>query len=145
MKTLQQIKTDYKSNIIDGRELTQLVQFIPESELSDFGLTLKPEYVGKHKYVQFTRENVLTQLKEDVAFGFEMALNKIGISAILMFEFVMFWNWVLEEGLENFDKRNYAQYGLPLFKATAIKYDFPNEIGDDDGDEDIYSSGYDED
>lgn len=145
MKTLQQIKTDYKSKIIDGRELKRLTQFIPENELSDFGLTLKTEYVRTHKHIPFTRENVLAQLKEDVEFGFDKALNKRGISASLMFQTVMFWNWILEEGLENFDKSNYAQYGLPLFKATAVKYGFPNEIGDDDGDEDIYSSGYDED
>ena len=146
MKTLQQIKTDYKSKTLDGRELLRLSQFIPENELYNFfGIVLKPDYVGKHKHIPFTRENVLAQLKEDVEFGFDKALNKRGISASLMFQTVMFWNWVLEEGLENFDKSNYAQYGLPLFKATAIKYGFPNEIGDDDGDEDIYSSDYDED
>lgn len=145
MKTLQQIKTDYKSNTIDRREIKRLAQFIPENELSDFGLCLFPEFVGTHKHIPFTRENVLAQLKEDVEFGFDKALNKRGISASLMFQTVMFWNWILEEGLENFDKSKYAQYGLPLFKATAIKYGFPNEIGDDDGDEDIYSSDYDED
>jgi len=29
-------------------------------------------------------------------------------------------------------------YGLPLFKATAIKYGFPNPIGDDSGSERKY-------
>jgi len=38
--------------------------------------------------------------------------------------------------LENFD--SYAMYGLPLYKATALKYGFKNPIGDDDGDEEEY-------
>jgi hypothetical protein len=50
------------------------------------------------------------------------------------------WNWILEEGLEDFE--SYAQYGLPLFKATAIKYNFDNPIGDDYGDEERYACGY---
>jgi hypothetical protein len=84
---------------------------------------------------------VLAQLKKDVAFGFEKALNQRGISAGLMSEVVKMWNWILEEGLENYDEDNgYAQYGLPLFKATAVKYGFDNPIGDNNGDEDEYAS-----
>ena len=33
----------------------------------------------------------------------------------------------------------YALYGLPLLKATALKYGFPNEIGDDEGTESRYT------
>lgn len=127
MKTLKQIKELYTSQTLDGRELTRLAQFIPENELKDFGLEIKPECVGKHTYVEMTREAVLAQLKEDVEFGFEKALNHRAISASLMFSVVMFWNWVLEEGLEDFDKNNYGAYGLPLFSTTANKYGFPDE------------------
>ena len=137
MKTLQQIKENYTSNTIDGRDLTRLMQFIPEEKLKDFDITLKPEYVGTHKHIEFTKENVLIQLKEDVAFGFEKALNRRGISAELMAEVVQMWNWILEEGLENFD--DYPMYGLPIFKATAIKYGFENPIGEDTGSEDHYN------
>jgi hypothetical protein len=136
MKTLAQVKEQYKSNTIDGRDLYRLMQFIPESELKDFGLELKPEYVGTHKHIDFTRENVLAQLKKDVEFGFEKALGQRGISAGMMAEVVMMWNWVLEEGLEDFD--DYPMYGLPIFKATAVKYGFDNPIGDDTGRESIY-------
>lgn len=65
-------------------------------------------------------------------------MNKRGISAGLMYEVVSMWNWILEEGLENFDK--YAQYGLPLFKATAEKYGFDNPIGSDKGNESKYAA-----
>lgn len=137
MKTLEQIASDYKSETLDGRDLHRLMQFIPEAMLPQFGLELKGEYVGKHAHLPFTRENVLHQLEKDVEFGFEKALNQRGISAGLMYEVVRMWNWILEEGLEVFD--DYAQYGLPLFKATAVKYGFDNPIGDDNGDESRYA------
>ena len=128
MKTLQEIKGQYKSETIDGRDLARLMQFIPEAELKDFDLTLKDEFVGKHEHIEFTRENILKQLEEDVAFGFEKALDERGISAGLMFEVVKMWNWILEEGLEDFDE--YPMYGLPLFKATALKYGFKDPTED---------------
>ena len=140
MKTLEQIKKQYKSETFDGRDLNRLAAFIPESELRDFGLLIKEENKGKHQHKPLTKENILEQLKKDVAFGFEKALNQRGISAGLMFEVVSMWNFILEEGLESFEK--YAQYGLPLFKATALKYGFENPIGEDAGDERKYASPY---
>lgn len=137
MKTLHQVKEMYKSKTIDGRDLSRLMQFIPESELKDFGLELKDEYVGTHKHIEFTKENILIQLEKDVDFGFEKALNQRGISAGLMAEVVQMWNWILEEGLEDFDE--YPMYGLPIFKATAVKYGFENPIGEDTGSEESYN------
>lgn len=142
MKTLDQIAQEYKSQTLDGRDLYRLAQFVPKERLSEFGLTLNPdcEDNNEHKVVEFTRENVLKQLKEDVEFGFEKALDQRGISSCMMYQVVSMWNWILEEGLEDFD--DYAQYGLPLFKATAVKYGFDNPIGDDYGDEAKYSCDY---
>lgn len=142
MKTLEQIAKEYKSETLDGRDLSRLSIFIPYNMLKDFGIEPKEEYDDEeiwNKHIkEFTRENILEQLKEDVDFGFEKALNKRGISSSLMYEVVRMWNWILEEGLEDFD--SYAQYGLPLFKATAVKYGFENPIGNDYGDEYEYSS-----
>ena len=137
MKTLQQVKDSYKSQTLDDRDLNRLAQFIPEDELKDFGLELNPEYIGKHIAIPFTKENVLKQLEKDVEFGFEKALNQRGISSGLMAEVVQMWNWILEEGLEDFD--DYPMYGLPIFKATAVKYGFDNPIGDDEGSEQSYN------
>lgn len=137
MKTLQQVKEMYKSQTIDGRDLSRLMQFVPEAELKDFGIELKDEYVGTHKHIEFTKENILIQLKEDVAFGFEKALDQRGISSSIMAEVVKMWNWILEEGLEYFD--DYPMYGLPIFKATAVKYGFENPIGEDTGSEESYN------
>lgn len=141
MKTLEQIK-QRGSQSFDGRDFGRLARFIPEDQLADFGITLKEEYIGKHVAEPFTREAVIDQLRNDVEFGFKKALYKRGLSSGLMYEVVSMWNWVLEEGLENFD--DYAQYGLPLFKATALKYGFENPIGDDAGNEFKYSCEADE-
>ena len=137
MKTLQQVKNNYESGTMDGRDLDRLVQFIPEGQLVDFGFKVKEEYVGEHIHKEFTKENILAQLKDDVEFGFEKALGQRGLSAGMMYQVVSMWNWILEEGLENYE--DYAQYGLPLFKATAVKYGFDNPIGDHYGDEDEYA------
>jgi hypothetical protein len=138
MKTLQQVKENYKSETIDGSDLGRLMQFIPENELADFGITLKDEYVGKHKHIEFTKDNILIQLKKDVAFGFEKALDQRSISAEMMAIVVKMWNWILEEGLEDFD--DYPMYGLPVFKETALKYGFNNPIGNDTGRESKYEN-----
>lgn len=137
MKTLNQIKELYKSNCVDNRDLHRLAPFIPEKQFKDFGIAMKDEFVGTHQHIEMTKENILLQLEQDVAFGFDKALNQRGISASLMYEVVSMWNWILEEGLENFD--DYAMYGLPLFKATALKYGFANPIGNDSGSEDYYN------
>lgn len=142
MKTLEQIKS-YKSETLDGRDLNRLAEFMPFEMLSHFGMELKETVTAEqwNKGVkEFTKENVLEQLKDDVAFGFRKALDQRGISASLMYNVVQMWNWVLEEGLEDFDE--YTQYGLPLFKATAEKYGFPNPIGNNSGDEYKYSAEY---
>lgn len=141
MKTLEQIVKEYKSETLDGRDLNRLAEFLPFDMLKQFGITPSDEYNNQEKWdnevrKDFTRENILAQLKEDVEFGFEKALDQRGISAGLMYDVVRMWNWILEEGLEDFD--DYPNYGLPLFKATALKYGFPNPIGDDTGKESEY-------
>ena len=137
MKSLQQIIKTYKSETLDGRDLNRLIQFVPESDWHKLGMSRNPEYKEEFIPTEFTRKNVLKQLEKDVEFGFEKALNQRGISSELMYNVVSMWNWILEEGLENFNE--YAYYGLPLFKATAVKYGFENPIGDDSGDEEKYN------
>ena len=140
MKTLEQVLESFKSETLDGRDASRLANFIKAEDLSKLGFSLKegvtPEEYNK-EVIEWTRENVLIQLKSDVEFGFEKALNQRGISAGLMYGVVTMWNKILEEGLENFEE--YAQYGLPLFKATAVKYGLDNPIGDDEGNEEQYA------
>lgn len=130
MKTLNYVLDNYKSQTIDGRDIHRLMKFIPENKLNNFKIELKDEYKGTHKHIQLTKRNILRQLKKDVAFGFEKALGQCGISSSLMFQVVKMWNWILEDGLENWSDNDYEMYGLPLFKATALKYNFNIPIGD---------------
>lgn len=112
----------YESQTLDGRDFYRLVDFLSEEQLNSIGVTLKEEFRGKHVPIPLTRETVLEKLKEDIKFAFEKAYNERGISSAFMFEVVRMWNWILEEGLEDFS--DYIPYGLPLFKATAEKYGF---------------------
>ena len=121
MKTLNEILDNYKDYavVLDDRFGSRLAKFLTEEQLEKIGF----KYDGDESYPEpkeWTRENILEQLKSDVEFGFEKALDQRGISASLMFYVVLRQNQVLEEGLENYPEENYAMYGLPLFKATAV-------------------------
>jgi len=141
MKNLNDIVENYEKDewdvFLDDRFGSRLCQFLTDEQVEKIGFVIKEEYKGKRQIKEWTRENILAQLKEDVDFGFEKALDKRGISSNLMFEVVKRWNKVLEEGLENYD--SYEMYGLPLFKATAVKYGWKNPIGDDTGSESYYN------
>jgi len=132
---LSAVREGRETDCIDGRDYVRLGVFFPESDLPALGLKLNEGATWEPK--ELTRENVLAQLADDVAFGFEKALNKRGISSSLMHSTVKMWMWVLEDDLQHMD--DYAQYGLPLFKQVAVKYGFDNPIGDHNGDEPEYA------
>lgn len=138
MKTLDEIVNNYEewSVFPDDRFGVRLAQFLTQEQLEKIGFKWNSDEPYPEPK-EWTRENILVQLKEDVEFGFEKALDKRGISASLMFAVVLGWNRVLEEGLEDYPEDNYAMYGLPLFKATTEKYGWENPIGDDSGSETI--------
>lgn len=139
MKTIEEIIKNYENyeTSIEDRFGRRLCQFLTREQMVKIGFELGGNV--NHIPKEWTRENIINQLKRDVEFGFEKALNKRGISSSLMFSVVMSWNKVLEEGLEDWDEDNYRYYGLPLFKATALKYGFDNPIGDDYRDECKYN------
>lgn len=119
---------------IEDRLGRRLCQFLTIEQAKSIGWEIQePNWQPK----EFTKENIIEQLEKDVAFGFEKALNQRGISASLMYEVVRGWLFILEDPLEDFDE--YPMYGLPLFKAVAVKYGFDNPIGEDTGSEDKYN------
>lgn len=134
-QVLKAIEDQDRAPVLDGRDFLRLADFMEEADLPKLGFERNSDEPWRVK--PWTEEAIKEQLKLDVAFGFEKALNQRGISASLMSDVVKMWLWVLEDELQNHG--NYAQYGLPLLKAVAVKYGFPNEIGDDDGDEDKYA------
>lgn len=128
----------WKSETITGRDLSRLAEFFPVADWVALGLRVKDGAdVSAIVTREWSEEEVKKQLADDVAFGFEKALNQRGISAREMHSVVKMWMWALEDELQRHS--GYAQYGLPLFKAVALKYSLPNEIGDDRGTEYKYS------
>lgn len=140
MQTIEHVIKNRKTQAIDGRDTARLVDFLTAEQCEQCGIKFKEGYTHQ-KTKEFTEENVIKQLKDDVEFGFEKALNKRGLSASAMFSVVAMWLEILEI---DFDKDNYAYYGLPLFKFAAEKFGFDNPIGDMVGNEFIFSSESDE-
>lgn len=145
MKTLKDFLETFEPEALDGRDAGRLAMFMTTEQLIEkFGSeNLNPEVLNpdnQRTVIEWTRENILAQLKDDVEFAFNKALGQRGISSSCMFAVVKMWCNALEEGLENFSDSDYSYYGLPLFKAVAVKYGFNNPIGDDNGDEEEYNN-----
>lgn len=118
---------------IDGRDLIRLSGWMPRSEWPRIGIAPLEGSFEPREPEPWSRESIVEQLRHDVAFGFEKALNKRGISSELMATVVRMWLWILDD--TRFEQVDYPQYGLPLFKAVAVAYGFDNPIGDARGDE----------
>jgi hypothetical protein len=136
MKTIEEL-LGYLIQTIDGRDLNRLGAFMTVEQLGNLGMSIKPEFVETRVVTEYTKENVISNLTSDLKFAFEKALDKRGLSAGSMNGVIKMWMWVLNDDLADFD--DYAQYGLPLLKAVAIKYNLPNPIGEDNGTEVKYS------
>lgn len=109
MKTLNEILDNYKDYavVLDDRFGSKISKVFNRRAVRKNSF----KYDGDEPYPEpkeWTRGNILEQLKSDVEFGFEKALDQRGISASLMFYVVLRWNQVLEEGLENYPEENYA-------------------------------------
>lgn len=123
MKTLAYVKEHIneveQDDFLDRRFTKRLLDFIPVEEWKTFGF----EFTGKDapQPKEWTEENVLKQLKEDVKFAIEKAENHRGISASLMNNVLISWCIVLENNLEDTD---YGWYGDTLIKAVDELYNF---------------------
>ena len=102
MKTLKYVKNHIEEfeedNFIDSRFTKRFLDFLPTDEWEKFGF----RYTGEKERIpkDWTRENILDQLKEDVLFGYEKAINERGISSSLMASVVNAWCKILEHGLD---------------------------------------------
>ena len=147
MRTREQVKAAIKAgqaperganSFLDARDYARLADFFPVEEWSILDIKLK-EGAEPPVPEEWTEENVKAALGRDLAFAFEKALNKRGISASLMYEVIKMWCWVL--GADDIAEcKNYAQYGLPVLKAAAGRFGLPNPIGADRGNEEKYSA-----
>ena len=144
MKTREQVLESASSRgidraacaMLDGRDLSRLCGFFPVADWAKLECKLA-DGAAPPPVDEWTRDNIVLQMSSDLAFSFEKAINKRGISSSLMYEVMKMWMWVLDDELEHMDQ--YAQYGLPLYKAIAVKYGLDNPIGNDTGSEFKYS------
>jgi len=136
MKTLDYVKEHIneieQDKLLDRRFTKRFIDFIPTTEWELFGY----KYTGNEEYIpkEWTEENVLAQLKDDVEFAIEKATNHRGISASLMNGVLISWCIVLENGLENTD---YGWYGDKLIKKIDELYGF-GLVTEDTFDDEFY-------
>lgn len=141
MKSLEYVKEHIhqvqQEPVIDApRFVKRFLDFLPCEEWDKYGFSPTENFdKDSYKPKEWTEENVINQLKEDVRFGIEKALNHRGISASLMFGVVQSWCIVLENGLENTD---YGWYGDKLFKAVGEYYNWDWVKEDFEEDSDFY-------
>lgn len=123
MKTIEHIIEHYSDyeTYLDDRFGRRLCDFLTPEQAEMIGWKVDTDGV-KHSPKPWTKENILEQLKDDVEFGWEKACGERGISSSLMFDVVLKWCRILEDGLEHWDEIHYGPYGKPLFKAVATKY-----------------------
>lgn len=122
MKTIEQILDDYKhysDNIIEDRFGARFTDFCTEEQAARIGWRAKEGHEWPEPK-EWTEENVLSQLKRDVEFGWEKACDERGISSSLMYEVCQAWCKVLENEFADFDE--YEPYGKPLFYRLAKHY-----------------------
>lgn len=122
MKSINEIIENWKEweTFLDDRFGKRLCDFLTVEQAEKIGWTFNKGYV--HTPKEWSKENILEQLHQDVAFGWEKACDERGISSSLMFDVVLKWCRVLEDGLEDWDENHYGPYGKPLFRAVAKKY-----------------------
>ena len=110
----------------DRRFTKRFVSFLPTDEWEKFGFS----YTGDDKFIpkEWTKENVINQLKDDLDFAIEKATNQRGISASLMYNVLRSWCKVLENGLEDTE---YGWYGDKLIKAIDEYYSFGLYVEDE--------------
>lgn len=108
---------------IDQRDKGRFAEFVPFDRITEAGLELAGGMTkeGWGETTEWTKENVLQQLKEDVEFGLEKAYGQRGISVQCMFACVNMWCHLLENGLE---EDSYENYGVAFFEKIRDHYNW---------------------
>lgn len=131
-QVLAAVRGGRKSQCLDGRDYSRLVDFFPVTDWNAFGFEVK-EGATPPEPKPWTEESIRDQLARDLDFAFEKAHGRRGISASLMHEVVKTWMWVLEDDLQNYG--DYDDYGVAYLRQVAQKYGLP-DLGDmPDGDD----------
>jgi hypothetical protein len=115
------IQNGLKPFTSDRRDFHRLVEFFPLEQHAIFKVkwSIKEPFQIK----EWTKETILQELKDDLEFAFEKAVDKRGISACEMYGVIKMWTWILEDSVDI----DCIDYGLPFFRAVATKYNLPTE------------------
>ena len=130
MKSIDYILDHYKDFevVIDDRFGARFAEFLTVEQMQRIGWMVKEEEKETWTPKEWTEENILKQLYDDVQFGWVKCCDQRGISASLMAELVQKWCDVLENGLVDIP---YGYYGDNVFKTVAEKYGWKLEYGDE--------------
>lgn len=123
MKKIEEILENYKEyeTALDDRFGVRLCEFLTEEQAKQIGYGAAEGYEWKVEK-EWTKENIIKQLKEDIKFGLEKAQNGRGISASLMFDVVKSWLKVLEDEDTLIHFNYYYNYGIDAFKNAKKIY-----------------------
>ena len=130
MKSIEEILENYKEyeTFLDDRFGSRFCRFLTIEEMSKIGIELKDEYKENWEPKEWTKENILEQLKDDVRFGMKKMSDERGISSELMHNVVQSWMKVLEdEKLVETLSYSYVDYGKSHLRAVAKKYNIDIE------------------
>ena len=121
MKSIEEILNNYSEyeTFLDDRFGRRLTDFLTDEQVEKIGFEIKDEFKGKREIKEWTEENIISQLADDLKFGWEKCCNERGISSEFMANVVRSWCKVLENGLEDIE---YGWYGDNVFKTVAEKY-----------------------
>ena len=116
----EHLKDIEQDKFLDQKWTKRVLDFLPYEEWEQYGFKASDDFdPSTYKPKEWTEENLMEQLKEDVDFAIEKAINHRGISASLMNDVLISWCIVLENGLEN---TGYGWYGDKLIRALNEKY-----------------------
>ncbi len=123
IKTINEILENYSEyeTSLDDRFGSRLCEFLTNEQVEKIGFEFKDEYTFNRKIKDWTEENIIQQLKEDVKFGWQKCQDQRGISAELMSHVVRAWCKVLENNLHDV---YYGYYGDNVFKTVDREYGF---------------------
>ena len=121
MKSIDEILNNYSEyeTFLDDRFGRRLADFLTDEQVEKIGFEIKDEFKGKREIKEWNEENIISQLSEDLKFGWEKCCDEHGISSELMANVVRSWCKVLENGLEDIE---YGWYGDNVFKTVAKRY-----------------------
>ncbi len=144
MKSLENLLEQVKDGKIHKEIMKYFVMFVPTSVCEEINYCVQAyDENGEDVRVvkPWTEANVIEQMKEMTRIGFEFGLTHRGTSAAWMRQALCIYIYLIEDpDLTKKLARDqmFVVYGLPLYKAIAVKYGFPNPIGDDEGNEEHY-------